>query len=100
VLATLLADSRIKTHSDLETALSVFDESRRERTQWLVESSRFIGDCYEWRAEGVGRNFGKIEEAINTRNAVITEGDVGGMCREAEGLLGRKLDIEKERASL
>ncbi|KAL5343596.1 hypothetical protein BJX70DRAFT_115464 [Aspergillus crustosus] len=100
VLATLLAVPRVQTHADLATALGVFDESRRERTQWLVESSRFIGDCYEWRAQGVGRDFGKIEEAINKRNAVITEGDVGGMCREAEGLLIKRLGSQGGKSAL
>ncbi|KAL4803787.1 hypothetical protein BDV18DRAFT_39465 [Aspergillus unguis] len=91
VLAGLLADPLVQTHSDLQTALAVFDASRRERTQWLVQSSRFIGDCYEWRAEGVGRDFKRIEEAINTRNGIIMNADVGGMCRDASGLLREKL---------
>jgi salicylate hydroxylase len=99
VLATLLSDPRVQKHSDIETALAVFDACRRERTQWLVQSSRFIGDCYEWRAEGVGRDFRKIEEAINRRNAIITDADVGGMCREAKEMLGKRLGGE-ERAAL
>ncbi|KAL5000346.1 hypothetical protein BDV10DRAFT_37208 [Aspergillus recurvatus] len=101
VLATLLSDPRVQTHSDLEATLAIFDASRRERTQWLVQSSRFIGDCYEWRAAGVGRDFKKIEEAINRRNAVITDADVGGMCREAKEMLGKRLGGAGEgRASL
>ncbi|KAL4869028.1 hypothetical protein BDV12DRAFT_88152 [Aspergillus spectabilis] len=100
VLAALLADPRVQTHADLEVALSTFDKSRRERTQWLVESSRFIGDCYEWRADGVGRDFKKIEETIIRRNAVIAEVNVGGMCREAEEELGRRLDNHGEKAAL
>lgn len=95
VLATLLADPRVRSHSDLEDVLAVFDASRRERTQWLVQSSRFIGDCYEWRADGVGRDFGKIEEAINYRNGIITDADVAGMCREAKESLGRGLGVRK-----
>lgn len=91
VLAALLSDRRVHSHADLETVLSVFDASRRERTQWLVQSSRFIGDCYEWRAEGVGRDFRKIEEAINRRCAVIMDVDVQGMCEEASGMLSERL---------
>ncbi|KAL2830447.1 hypothetical protein BDW59DRAFT_17732 [Aspergillus cavernicola] len=97
VLATLLSDPRVQSHADLEAVLAVFDSSRRERTQWLVNSSRFIGDCYEWRAEGIERDFKKIEEAINYRNGVITNVDVGGMCGDAREALGRRLE---ERASL
>ncbi|KAI9926708.1 hypothetical protein ASPWEDRAFT_177282 [Aspergillus wentii DTO 134E9] len=92
VLATLLADDRVQSHKDLEAALAVYDESRRERSQWLVQSSRRIGDCYEWRAEGVGRDFAKIEEEINTRNGMIANVDVDGMCEEARGELGRRLN--------
>ncbi|KAL4882535.1 hypothetical protein BJY04DRAFT_186364 [Aspergillus karnatakaensis] len=100
VLATLLSNSRVQTHKDLELALAIFDESRKERTQWLVESSRFIGDCYEWRAEGVERDFGKIEKAINERNAIITEGDVAGMCSDAERALRERLDERGSKAAL
>lgn len=92
MLATLLADDRVQSHKDLEAALAVYDESRRERSQWLVQSSRRIGDCYEWRAEGVGRDFAKIEEEINTRNGMIANVDVDGMCEEARGELGRRLN--------
>ncbi|KAL4921513.1 hypothetical protein BDW62DRAFT_219595 [Aspergillus aurantiobrunneus] len=105
VLAMLLSDPRVQTHKDLEAVLGVFDTSRRERTQWLVQSSRFIGDSYEWRAEGVGRDFAKIEEAINYRNGIIADVDVGAMCREAREMLGGRLDgvgsaEEKGRTSL
>ncbi|KAJ0426555.1 hypothetical protein BJY00DRAFT_91792 [Aspergillus carlsbadensis] len=99
VLAALLADPRVQNHPDLEAALTTFDSSRRERTQWLVQSSRFIGDCYEWRADGVGNDFRKIEEAINHRNAIITDADVEKMCRDAKEALGEAL-TGKGRASL
>ncbi|KAL4940838.1 hypothetical protein BDV06DRAFT_230098 [Aspergillus oleicola] len=91
VLATLLSDPRVTSHSDLEAALSTFDAIRRERSQWLVESSRFLGDCYEWRAPGVGRDFAKIEREINTRNGIIYDFDVEWTCKEARELLGEKL---------
>ncbi|PWY82488.1 salicylate hydroxylase [Aspergillus eucalypticola CBS 122712] len=96
VLATLLEDERVQTHKDLQAVLAAFDENRRERSQWLVQSSRFIGDCYEWRADGVGSDFKKIEEAINYRNGIIANVDVGKMCEEARGALGRRI----EKASL
>ncbi|KAL2870742.1 uncharacterized protein BJX67DRAFT_246337 [Aspergillus lucknowensis] len=99
VLATLFSDPRVQTHRDLEIALATFDASRRERTQWLVQSSRFIGDCYEWRADGVGRDFKKIEEAINSRNGIITDADVEKMCADAKEALGEVLTA-KGRASL
>ncbi|KAL4788383.1 hypothetical protein BJX76DRAFT_345001 [Aspergillus varians] len=66
-------------HGDLEAVLAVFDASRRERTQWLVQSSRFISDCYEWRADEVGRDFAKIEEEISWRNGIIMDVDGFGV---------------------
>lgn len=43
----------------------------------------------------MGRDFGKIEAAINYRNGIITDADVAGMCREAKEILGRGLGGEK-----
>lgn len=83
VMATLLADDRVQSAADLETAFSAFDASRRERSQWLVQSSRFIGDTYEWRAEGVGSDFQKIEQEINRRNGIIANVDIEQMCQDA-----------------
>lgn len=76
-------------------ALAAFDSSRRERSQWLVESSRFIGDCYEWRAPGVGDDFQKIEEEINRRTGFIYNVDIEDMCEEAKEVLGRMLSAEE-----
>ncbi|KAL4932588.1 uncharacterized protein BDV17DRAFT_167919 [Aspergillus undulatus] len=91
VLATLLSDPRVRNHKDLEAALAVFDVTRRERSQWLVESSRFLGDLYEWRAPGVGRDFGRIEHEINTRNGIIYDINIQKVCEEAKEALGIKL---------
>ena len=99
VLAALLEDKRVQTHKDLQAVLAAFDENRRERTQWLVQSSRFIGDCYEWRADGVGSDFKKIEEAINHRNGIIANVDIGQMCQEARKQMEKRLNAV-EKASL
>jgi salicylate hydroxylase len=65
----------------------VYDDFRKERGQWLVNSSRFQGDCYEWMAEGCGDDFEKIEKEINRRNAIVGEFDVEGSIREAKAAL-------------
>ncbi|CAG9986792.1 unnamed protein product [Clonostachys byssicola] len=90
ILAALLSHESVNSPADIELAFAVFDECRRERGQWLVESSRFIGDCYEWRAEGVGSDFSKIENEINARNSIISDVDVVEMCQQAKGTLSRK----------
>lgn len=92
VMAVLLADDRVQTPADIEAAFAAFDSNRRERCQWLVESSRLIGDVYEWRAPGIGDDFGKIEKEINHRNSIIGDFDVEGGCSEALRQLHRSLD--------
>lgn len=93
MLATLLADDRVQTAKDLEAVLATFDAVRRERSQWLVQSSRFIGDAYEWRAPGVGRDLEGIEREINRRNGIIANVDMGEMCAESVRVLGEKLRV-------
>lgn len=83
VMAALLSDGRVRTAADIEAAFEAFDANRRERCQWLVESSRFIGDAYEWRAPGLEDNFEKIEEEINRRNGIIGDFDIEKGCQAA-----------------
>lgn len=83
VMSTILSDERVKSTKDLEAAFAAFDANRRERSQWLVQSSRFIGDAYEWRAPGVGDDFKKIESEINRRNGIIGDFDISNGCNEA-----------------
>jgi salicylate hydroxylase len=56
-----------------------------------VQSSRRIGDCYEWRAEGVGQDFKAIEVEINSRNSTIADVDCKEMCYQARRQLGERL---------
>lgn len=91
ILAELLSDKAVHDQRGLEAVFSAFDKVRRERCQWLVRSSRWIADCYEWRAKGVGRDFAKIENEINERLAIISTIDIDGVCDQARGLLQENL---------
>ena len=91
MLAELLADRRVLTGEHLEALFATFDAVRRPRGNWLVQSSRRIGDCYEWRAEGVGRDFKAIEAEINGRNSTIADVDCKEMCYESRRELGKQL---------
>lgn len=95
VMAELLADDAVNNSRDVEAVFSTFHDVRRERGQGLVHSSSRIGNVYEWRAEGVGSDFGKMEEEINWRNDVIggEDVDVGEMCRIARERLREKLRL-------
>lgn len=56
-----------------------------------MRSSRRIGDCYEWRAEGVGRDFDKMEKEINERLGIVSNIDLGKICLEARKDLHNRL---------
>ncbi len=90
-MAALLSHEAVKSPADLETVFATFDECRRERSQWLVRSSRFVGDCYEWRAEGAGYDLAKIESEIKTRNGIIADVDVSEMCQQATETMLKRL---------
>lgn len=90
-MAELLADPQVRSQKDLEAVFATFDAHRRSRGQWLVQSSRWIGDCYEWRAKGIGKDFKKIEAEINERNGIIANVDVRKMCEEANEDLRTRL---------
>lgn len=81
----------MRSVSDLADVFATFDAVRRERCQWLVQSSRFTGDLYEWRAKDIGRDFQKIEHEINTRNRIIANVDVEQMCQDAIKELNKRV---------
>ena len=95
VLSEMIADERVTSSSDLETVFAAFNEVRKERGQWLVRASRRAGDLYEWRVEGVGKDFKRIEEEMNESNAVIADVEVRKMCNEAVEVLGKRLGSVK-----
>lgn len=96
VFAELLADDHVQSAQDLEAAFAAFNEVRKDRGQWLIKASRRAGDLYEWRADGVGKDFKKIEDEINVSNAVIAEADVRGMCNEATAALAKILGVQQK----
>ncbi|RAO71004.1 uncharacterized protein BHQ10_007016 [Talaromyces amestolkiae] len=91
ILASMLASDKVSTVADVQTVFETFDAVRRERCQFLVQSSRFSGDCYEWRAPGVGNDFKKIEQEINRRHAIISDVQVGVFIDQAVTELNKRL---------
>ena len=100
VLAALLDIARqkqdirdnISKSNLLRAALDTYDAVRRERNQWLVESSRYVGEMYEWRDPEIGRDFGKIGHEIDWRSHRIWDFDVASMMTEAEEAYVRKIE--------
>lgn len=96
-MASLLASEHIQSAADLDAVFATFNAHRKERGQWLVQSSRWIGDCYEWRAQGIGNDFAKIEREINERNGIIANVDVQQWCKEAVEDLRKTLGEESSK---
>ncbi|KIX01231.1 uncharacterized protein Z518_08956 [Rhinocladiella mackenziei CBS 650.93] len=91
VMAELLADERVCEPDHLEAVFATFSAERKERGEFLVQSSRWIGDCYEWRASGIGSDMAKIEAEINKRNGIIANIDMTKVCEHAREELGKRL---------
>ncbi|KAL4738030.1 hypothetical protein BDV11DRAFT_216254 [Aspergillus similis] len=69
---------------NIELALKTYSDVRIERSQWLVKSSREMGDLYEWRYEGIGSDGLKCKAEWERRSRVIWDFDVQSMVDEAK----------------
>ncbi len=75
----------------IRAALLTYNEIRYERTQWLVESSRVVGELFEWQDEHCGRDAEKFGREIDWRSHRIWDFDVDGMVRDAETQFSERL---------
>ena len=80
--------------SDLiRVTLRTYDAIRRERAQWLVQSSRFVGEMYEWRDERVGSDAKKCAEEIEWRSRKIWDYDIEGTMSQAHAALEKQIEL-------
>lgn len=93
LLALLMADVQVQTARDLEAVFAVYDAHRRERTQWIVQSSRRAGNLVEFLAPDVGEDIGKIEKELTDRLSQIWKFDLEDSVRQARNDLHRRLDV-------
>lgn len=84
----------------LRTAFKTYDTIRRERNQWLVESSRFVGEMYEWRDPEIGRDARKVGHEIEWRSRRIWDFDVGGMMGEVGEVYGREVKVQEREGGM
>ncbi|QIX00456.1 hypothetical protein AMS68_005973 [Peltaster fructicola] len=92
IMAELLGNPRVKTAKDLEVVFKVYNAVRRQRTMWLVQSSRVLGKAYDWQLEGTGRDAARIEAELAGRALMIDGVDVAVLCETAQIMLDCKLD--------
>ncbi|KAL9056034.1 MAG: hypothetical protein Q9162_003213 [Coniocarpon cinnabarinum] len=90
VMSTLLSMARTK--EDYAQAFACFSAQRKERTQWLVQSSRITGNMYDWMHPPTGSDAKKIEEELSWRAHTIWDVDTDGMIRSAREDMERRLN--------
>jgi len=75
--------AKVSKNETLEHVLAVFDVARRDRTQWLVQSSRASVELYEWRDRLCGTDPAKIKAQLVWRNHKIWRVDIDDMAAES-----------------
>jgi salicylate hydroxylase len=96
VLAELFEDALEKIGSSkkadkariLKAVLAAYSEVRLERTQCLVEGSRYMGEMYQWQH---GRDREKCKEEIDWRSRRIWDYDVEKMVADAVVAFERRI---------
>ncbi|KAF2659343.1 FAD/NAD(P)-binding domain-containing protein [Lophiostoma macrostomum CBS 122681] len=68
----------------LAAAFQAYNDTRYERTQWLVRSSHEGGQIYEWEYAGSRDNPDKVEKELDERFKVIWDFDVQSMVEEVQ----------------
>ena len=80
----------------LAAALQAYDAARRERCQWLVESSREVCDVYEWAHPECGTDPEKCVKEIEWRAHKIWYFDYEGMVADARAAYSRFMQVGGE----
>lgn len=95
VICELLAslDNQVQP-GELAAALRVYSNVRIPRSQWLVESSRQVGDMYQWRYGPTGRDSAKIKDEFVQRQKKIWDFNPDQMVE------GAKVELQKQLGAL
>ncbi|KAJ5733692.1 hypothetical protein N7493_002478 [Penicillium malachiteum] len=93
LLACVDAGTTATRQRNLEIALQTYSSMRIERSQWLVKSSREMGDVYEWRYPASGDNGEKCKAEFERRSQVIWDFDVDGMVTDAKKVYYSQVEI-------
>ena len=80
---TQLNQSRDKSRSEaLKAALATYNTVRLERSQWIVESSRILGNIYQWQHEATGNDRKKCEDEVSWRSHKLWDYDIDQMVQQ------------------
>ncbi|KAK1985838.1 hypothetical protein LZ30DRAFT_707239 [Colletotrichum cereale] len=90
VMASLLAADGVRGGTDIEAAFATFDAHRRERCDWLVQSSRRASKLFQLQSEH-GKDFQKLEAEVHSITTELWGFDVEVNIREAVEDLNKRL---------
>lgn len=85
--------SIISKRSAITSAFQTYSSIRLERSQWLVDSSREMGDIYEWRYPATGPDPEKCKAEFERRSKVIWDFDVDKMVAETNSECEQRLKV-------
>ena len=80
----------------IEAAFGAFDKSRRARTQWLVQSSRFCSMVCQGRGAAKDWDVEKRRQELDARARIIWNFEAPDAAREALADLVERLSKEEE----
>ncbi|KAL0253014.1 hypothetical protein SLS55_010685 [Diplodia seriata] len=83
-------NSSTERSASVRTALQVYNHVRYQRSQWLVDTSRVVGNVYEFSHPGSGSDHKQIAREIEARSHQVWFYDVDGMVAEALSQLHQK----------
>lgn len=75
--------AKIDRPAAVRVALQVYNDVRYDRSQWIMDTSRVIGDIYEFQGPESGSDREKIAREIHDRSHRIWDYDVDAMVGEA-----------------
>ncbi|KAI0842740.1 putative salicylate hydroxylase [Hypoxylon sp. FL0890] len=92
VLATALETTMARSYNGsvsskalaISTAFQVYSAIRLERSHWLVESSREMGDIYEWRHAATGHHADQCKAEFERRSRKIWDFNVDKMVADTQ----------------
>ena len=77
----------------LTAAFEAYDVTRRERSQWLVKSSRSVGDTYEWAHPDCGSDPEKCLKEVEWRAHKIWYFNIDAMLRDVRSAFYRLIRV-------
>jgi len=90
-VGTVGSESGKSKAQGIRAAFETYNTIRLDRARWLVESSRFVGEMYEWQDPEIGRDAEKCGKEIEWRSHRIWDYNIDEMMDETVKLFHKNL---------